>query len=92
MGSTSSPRPQRPPLSVLCPLCMKLLSYQLTSVSGQNPSERSDYFLCTRCLEPFEYKHRTRTMQDLAKNRSPCARAGYHGKTRDAGRPISAKC
>jgi hypothetical protein len=46
-------------LSLLCPFCVKQLTYKVSLVSNRDASQRWDYFYCQQCEGSFKYWHLT---------------------------------
>jgi hypothetical protein len=54
--------PETPPAALPCPLCSRLLTYQLTIVQGIR-RERCDLYECQRCGIEYGFRCRTRTLK-----------------------------
>src|SRR5262245_41669056 len=63
----STTTPDKPPLSLVCPLCSQPLRYQESFIGGVNVrrSEQWDYYDCAKCGQ-FQYRHRTRKLRHLS--------------------------
>jgi CheY-like chemotaxis protein len=64
-GATTVP-PGEIPL-IVCPVCDVALAYERSYVGGVNARfpEQWDHFVCPRCQQRFEYRHRTRRVRAL---------------------------
>ena len=54
--------PDTPPVVLPCPMCSRLLTYELTIVHGVR-RERCDLYQCHRCGIEYSFRCRTRTLK-----------------------------
>ena len=58
---------QRSPASVRCPTCDRPLVHERTHLGGVRASrEQWDDYICDRCGDQYQYRHRTRRLSRLA--------------------------
>jgi CheY-like chemotaxis protein len=66
-ASRANGEPARSPASVRCPTCDRALVHERTHLGGVRASrEQWDDYVCDRCGDHYQYRHRTRRLSRLA--------------------------